>query len=159
MRISLFLAGIPVALVVLAAACGGGGEEESPTAAPPVEATETVVATATTAATEGTPNPEEVASAVETAKTGLQETITKAQAGDVEGTADAFDEADQGLHTIIDALVPVDPSLADSIEALEEDEIEDQLDSANPDLAAVADAAQEMLGLVDQAATTLGVSP
>lgn len=107
----------------------------------------------------GPPTAEEVAAALETARTKLQETLSNAQAGDVDGTKEAFEVADEeGLHIIVDALAPVDESLADEIDMLEHEQIEDELDKGSPDLTIVAQGAQQMLTLLDEAAAALGVS-
>jgi hypothetical protein len=99
----------------------------------------------------------ELANDLTTIKAVMQETIAKAQAGDVQGTRDAEGKGDQAIEAIIKALRPVDASLADSIEALELD-YEEQADSNNPDLAVIAKDAQDVLPLLDQAASKLGIT-
>jgi hypothetical protein len=88
----------------------------------------------------------------------MQDTIANAQAGDVQGTRDAEGKGDVAIEAIIKAVRPLDASLADSIESLELD-YEEQADSDNPDLAVIAKDAQDVLPLLDQAASTLGISP
>jgi hypothetical protein len=98
-----------------------------------------------------------VKSALEAAKPALNETIAKAKAGDRDAADAAFEEADKPVETIIDALKPVDAKLADEIEKAELD-LEDGLDAKPPKLDVVAEKAQDILGLLGQAATKLGVT-
>lgn len=159
-RMFFLVASVLAGLMLLAGACGGGGEEEEATETPTAEATETetATATATDAAGEEPPTAEEVAAALEAARTELQETISAADAGDAEGAIAAFEVADEeGLHIIIDGLVAAGNPLADTIEEKEE-EIEAELDKADPDLGLIAELTQAMLPLIDEAATALGVS-
>lgn len=140
-------------LALLGAACGGGDSEK--TAAP----TATAAGTPSGHGTPGAPaSKAELEKAFETARTQLKEVVEKAEAGDLAGTKEAYEPADDPLHMIEDALASVDSSLADSIEKKQHEEIEDPLDSANPDLDAIAKAAEEVLSLLDQAADKLGVS-
>jgi hypothetical protein len=150
----LLAAGTIAALVVMAAAvaCGGGGGGGTPTSAPPV-------ATETPSAAEGTPaSSAELADDLATLKTVMQDTIAKAEAGDVQGTRDAEGQGDDAIEALIKATRAVDPSLADQVETLELD-YEGQADSDNPDLAVIAQDAQGVLDLLDQVATTLNISP
>lgn len=103
-------------------------------------------------------NNAELADHLKTIKAVMQETIAKAQAGDVEGTREAEGKGDVAIEAIIKAVRPLDASLADSIERLELD-YEEQADSSNPDLAVIAKDAQDVLPLLDQAASTLGITP
>jgi len=154
-RLMLIITALVAGLAVFAAACGGGDEEK---------ATGTAAATKTAAAASpdhvaGSPaSREELETAFETARGSLQELITKAQAADSKGAKDAYEPADDPLHMIEDALASVDSSLADSIETKQHDEIEGQLDSGSPDLAVVARAAQDILPLLDQAASKLNIA-
>jgi hypothetical protein len=93
-----------------------------------------------------------------TLKTVMEDTIAKAQAGDVQGTRDAEGQGDEAIETLIKAVREVDPSLADQLETLELD-YEGQADSDNPDLDVIAQDAQGVLDLLDQVATTLNISP
>jgi hypothetical protein len=149
----LLLAGALAALVVTAGAvaCGGGGGEETPTSAPPA-ATETPSATEETTVTSA-----ELAADLATLKTVMENTIAKAQAGDVQGTRDAEGQGDDAIETLIKAVRNVDPSLADQLEALELD-YEEQADSDNPDLAVIAQDAQGVLDLLDDLASALNIS-
>lgn len=138
------------AAALLAAACGGGDSEK--TAAP------TVAATPSEHGTPGAPaSKEDLEKAFETARAQLKEVVDKAEAGDAAGTKEAYEPADDPLHMIEDALASVDSSLADTIEKKQHDDIEDALDSANPDLDAIAKAAEDILDLLDEAAGKLGV--
>jgi len=147
--------GVAAMVIAVAAACGGGGGGGDKTPA-----------ATTTPSDHGTPDAmaspatqEELQTAFETARTQLQEVISKAQGGDLQGAQDAYKPADDPLHMIEDALqAQGDADLADSIEAKQHDGIEDPLDSGNADLAAIAQAAQDILPLLDQAAAKLGIT-
>ena len=162
MRRSFFLwVGVLAALLMVAAACGGGGDKGSATSTAAAGKTATAAAGTTAVATSpaGTSvSKAELANDLTTIKAVMQETIAKAQAGDVQGTRDAEGKGDQAIEAIIKALRPVDAALADSIEALELD-YEEQADSSNPDLAVIAKDAQDVLPLLDQAAAKLGITP
>ena len=64
---------------------------------------------------------------------------------------------DDPIKAIVDALPPNGAALADEIEQHELN-IEEQADSSGPDLTAIAAEAQAVLPLLDQAATSLGMS-
>jgi hypothetical protein len=150
----LLAAGTLAVLVVMvgAVACGGGGGGETPTSAPPA-------ATETPSVAEGTPaSSAELADDLATLKAVMEDTIAKAQAGDVQGTRDAEGQGDDAIEALIKALRAVDPSLADQVETLELD-YEGQADSDNPDLGVIAQDAQGVLDLLNQVATTLNISP
>ena len=152
-KMVLVLVGLAMGLLVLSAACGGGGGKAKPTATAPA-------ATATKAGTasETPPSAAELADHFTKIKAVLEDTIAKAQAGDVQGTRDAEGQGDEAIEAIIDALRPLDASLADQIEALELD-YEAQADSATTDLAVIIKDAQDALTLLDQAAVKLGITP
>ena len=153
--------GALAAFLMVAAACGGGGDKGSATSTAAARTTATAAAGTTAVATPpgGTSvSKAELANDLTTIKAVMQETIAKAQAGDVQGTRDAEGKGDQAIEAIIKALRPVDASLADSIEKLELD-YEEQADSNNPDLAVIAKDAQDVLPLLDQAASKLGITP
>jgi predicted PP-loop superfamily ATPase len=162
MRRTFFLwVGALAALLMVAAACGGGGDNGSATSTAAARTTATAAAPTTAVATSpaGTSvSKAELANHLTTIKAVMQETIAKAQAGDVEGTRDAEGKGDEAIEAIIKAVRPVDASLADSIEKLELD-YEAQADSSNPDLAVIAKDAQDVLPLLDQAASKLGITP
>jgi hypothetical protein len=84
----------------------------------------------------------------------MQQIIAKAQAGDVQGTKDTEGTMDDPIEAIVKATKAVDPALADSIEQHELN-IEEQADSAAPDLKVIASEAQAVLPLLDQVATKL----
>jgi len=161
MKKPLFMAGVVAGLMILAAACGGGGDKESATPTSVARTTATPAARTTAAATSpaGTSvSKAELANHLKTIRAVMQETIAKAQAGDVEGTRDAEGKGDEAIEAIIKAVRPLDASLADAIEKLELD-YEDQADSSNPDLAVIAKDAQDVLPLLDQAASKLQITP
>ena len=154
MRRMFFLwVGALAALLMVAAACGGGGDKGPAT--PTAAARTTAVATSPAGTSV---SKAELANDLKTIKAVMQETIAKAQAGDVEGTRDAEGKGDEAIEAIIKAVRPLDASLADSIEKLELD-YEAQADSNNPDLAVIAKDAQDVLPLLDQAASKLGITP
>jgi hypothetical protein len=154
MRRTLVLwVGVLAALLMVAAACGGGGDKESATLTPAARTTAAATSSPGTSVSKA-----ELANDLKTIKAVMQETIAKAQAGDVEGTREAEGKGDEAIEAIIKAVRPLDASLADSIEKLELD-YEAQADSSNPDLAVIAKDAQDVLPLLDQAASKLGISP
>jgi len=160
-RMFFLWVGALAAFLMVAAACGGGGDKGSATSTAAARTTATAAAGTTAVATPpgGTSvSKAELANDLTTIKAVMQETIAKAQAGDVQGTRDAEGKGDQAIEAIIKALRPVDASLADSIEKLELD-YEEQADSNNPDLAVIAKDAQDVLPLLDQAASKLGITP
>jgi hypothetical protein len=159
----LLLVGLAVGLLMVSAACGGGGGTANPTATAPAEATATAAgpaptATEAAAASETPPSAAELAAYLTDIKAVLQDTLAKAQAGDVQGTRDAEAKGDTSMEAIIKAVRLVDPALGDQIEALELD-YEKQADSATTDLTVIAKDAQDALALLDQAGTKLGISP
>ena len=154
MRRMFFLwVGALAALLMVAAACGGGGDNGSATSTAAARTTAVATSPAGTSV-----NKAELANDLKTIKAVMQETIAKAQAGDVQGTRDAEGKGDEAIEAIIKAVRPLDASLADSIERLELD-YEEQADSSNPDLAVIAKDAQDVLPLLDQAASKLGITP
>jgi hypothetical protein len=155
-KIALVLMGLAVGVLMLSAACGGGGGKEKPTATAP-EATATEAGTPS-GTPETPPSAAELAADLTDIKAVLQDTLAKAQAGDVQGTRDAEAKGDKSMEAIIKAVRLVDPALADQIEALELD-YEKQADSTTTDLTVIAKDAQDALALLDQAGTTLGISP
>ena len=86
----------------------------------------------------------------------MNNTIAKANAGDVQGTRDAEGEGDAAMEAIIKALRAANSPLGDQLEALELD-YEGQADSATTDVTIIATDAQAVLPLLDQAATLLKV--
>jgi hypothetical protein len=154
MRRMFFLwVGALAALLMVAAACGGGGDNGSATSTAAARTTAVATSPAGTSVSKA-----ELANDLTTIKAVMQETIAKAQAGDVQGTRDAEGKGDEAIEAIIKAVRPVDAALADSIERLELD-YEEQADSSNPDLAVIAKDAQDVLPLLDQAASKLGITP
>ena len=157
----LVLVGLAVGLLMVSAACGGG-KKATPTATAPTQKTATVAAPAATATEAGTaaatPSAAELAAFMTDIKAVLNDTIAKAQAGDVQGTRDAEAKGDVSMEALIKATRLVDPTLADSIEAKELD-YEHQADSATTDLTVIITDAQDALTLLAQAATKLGITP
>ena len=161
-KVMLALVGLAVGLLLVSAACGDGGGKEEPTAtaqAPEATATEAGTPAGTP---ETPPSAAELAADFTTIRAVMQDVITKAQAGDVQGTRDAEGQGDDAIEAIIEALRGVGDAtptaLADQIEALELD-YEGQADSDTTDLTVMASDAQQVLTLLDQAETALNVSP
>ncbi len=156
------IAGTLAVLVVTfgAVACGGGGGKAKPTATAPAKATATAAASAATAtgAAFTPPSAAELASDFTSIRAVLQDTIAKAQAGDVQGARDAEAKGDKAMEAIIKTVRLVDATLADSIEQ-KELAYEHEADAANTDLTIMAQAAQDALTLLAQAATKLNVTP
>jgi hypothetical protein len=160
MRRTLFLwVGVLAALLMVAAACGGGGDEGSATSTVAAKATATAAArmTAVATSTAGTSvSNAELANDIKTTKAFLKSAITAAKAGDVNGTRCATCE--RPIVAIIEAVRPLDASLADSLEEVLTDYGE-QANSSDPDLAVMAKDAQDALPLLDQVASKLGITP
>ena len=150
----LFLVGGALAVffvTVSTLACGGGGDEATPTAPASTSSPEA------TAASGGSVDKAQLASDLTTLRAVLQDTIAKAQAGDVQGTRDAEGKGDDAIESIIKTVRPTDSALADSIEQLELD-YEAQADSDNPDLTVIAQDAQDVLPLLDQVASEFNIT-
>ena len=145
--------------IAVTAACGGGGGGGK-TATPTATAATTPSGHGTPSAMASPATQAELQTALGTARTQLQDVISKAQAADLEGARNAYKPADDPLHMIEDALrAQGDAGLADSIEAKQHDGVEDPLNTGKPDLAAIGQAAQDILPLLDQAATKLNLTP
>ncbi|HEU4760276.1 MAG TPA: hypothetical protein VFT91_09890 [Dehalococcoidia bacterium] len=154
--VATLTAGLAAIIITVAAACGGGGGEKTPAAATP---TTTSTHKETPGAMASPASQAELETAFATARTQLQAVISKAQASDLKGARDGYTPADDPLHMIEDALRSKgNTSLADSIESKQHDGVEDPLKGGNPDLAAIALAAQDILPLLDQAASELGIT-
>jgi hypothetical protein len=107
---------------------------------------------------EGTPaSSAELTTDLATMKTVLQDTIAKAQAGDVQGTRDAEGKGDAAMEALIKALRAANSPLGDQLETLELD-YEAQADSATTDVTVIAKDAQDVLNLFPQVATTLNIT-
>jgi hypothetical protein len=161
------------ALGAFTVACGGGGTSSSDktataiagrpvsTATTGAAASPTKAGEAPTENTEATavgtaPSKADLAQDVTTLKAILQQVIAKAQAGDVQGTRDTEGTMDDSIEAIVKATKSVDATLADQIETRELD-IEHQADASTTDLTIIAKDAQEILPLLDQVVTTLGL--
>jgi DNA-binding transcriptional regulator YbjK len=108
--------------------------------------------------TAGTPaTSAELATDLATLKTVMNNTIAKADAGDLQGTRDAVGGGDTAIEAIIKAVRVKDATLADQIVTLERD-YEDQADSDNPDLTVISQDAQQVLHLLPQVAITLNIT-
>ena len=108
--------------------------------------------------TEGTPpSAAALTTDMATMKTVLQDTIAKANAGDVQGTRDAEAKGDKAMEALIKALRAVNSPLGDQLETLELD-YEAQADSATTDVTVIAKDAQKVLDLFPQVATTLNIT-
>jgi hypothetical protein len=140
------------ALAVLAAACGGGDSGDSKTQAP----TSTAAGTKTTAAS-ATPAHKATAADFTSLRSVMEETKAKAEAGDVQGTRDAEGKGDDAIEAIINSLKAVNPTLANKLETLELD-YEGQADSDKTDLTVMAKDAQDVLDLLEEAATALNIT-
>jgi hypothetical protein len=108
--------------------------------------------------TAGTPaSSTELTTDLATLRTVMNNTIAKADAGDVQGTRDAEGSGDTAIEAIIKAVRAKDATLADQILTLERD-YEEQADSDNPDLTVISQDAQQVLHLLPQVAITLNIS-
>jgi phosphoglycolate phosphatase-like HAD superfamily hydrolase len=159
----LVLIGLAVGLLLVSAACGSSGKAK-PTSTAPAKATATSAApkaTATGTASTTPPSAAELKADLADIKAVLQDTLAKAQAGDVPGTRVAEAKGDKSMEAIIRALRAVGTAtptaLGDQIEA-KELAYEAQADSANTDLTALAKDAQDALTLLTQAGIELGIS-
>ncbi len=92
-----------------------------------------------------------------TLRTVMNNTIAKADAGDVKGTRDAEGSGDTAIEAIIKAVRAKDSVLADQVVTLERD-YEGQADSDNPDLTVISADAQQVLHLLPQVAITLNIT-
>jgi acyl-CoA synthetase (NDP forming) len=156
-KVFALLGGAFVGLLLLSVACGGG-DNSTTTPTPTTAKTATTAATATPAASTGaTPTAAELATDLATMRTVLQDTIAKAQAGDVQGTRDAEAKGDKAMEALIKAVRLKDATLADKLEALEL-HYEAQADSATTDVTVIAQDAQKVIDLFSQVATTLNIS-
>lgn len=155
-RMVLLITSAFTVLLMLTVACGGDDDNTTTTETP----TETESAMPSETHMAGSPgSDEEVAAAFTTARDSLAELIDKANEGDLDASKEAYEPADDALHMIEDALFGIDESsLADSIENKQHGEIEDPLNSGDPDLTAIATATQEILDLLDQAADKLNIT-
>lgn len=107
---------------------------------------------------EGTPaSSAELTTDLATLKTVMNNTIAKADAGDVQATRDAVGSGDTAIEAIIRAVRVKDAVLADQIVTLERD-YEAQADSDNPDLTVISQDAQQVLHLLPQVAITLNIT-
>lgn len=108
--------------------------------------------------TAGTPaSSAELTTDLATLRTVMNNTIAKADAGDVQGTRDAEGSGDTAIEAIIKAVRAKDSVLADQIVTLERD-YESQADSDNPDLTVMSQDAQQVLHLLPQVAITLNIT-
>jgi hypothetical protein len=183
MKKKLSVIATAIALSALAVACGGGTSSSDKTAtasagkpAATSAATKAVATTAatkavaTTAATKAaevptesaektagtgaTPTTAELKADVASLKTIMQQIITKAQSGDVQGTRDTEATMDKAMEAVVAATRAVDPTLATSLENLELD-IEKQADASNTDLSVIIKDAQAVPAILDQVVTAL----
>lgn len=141
------LGGGLIGILVLSAACGGGSDNSSATPSP---TTPTKTETATAGPTD-TATAADLANDLATIRTLMQNMITKAQAGDVEG-AHAEGGGDRAIREIFKALLAKDAALAYKLETLKLDYDD------NPDLTVIAQDGQKVLDLLGQIAATLGIS-
>jgi tetratricopeptide (TPR) repeat protein len=108
--------------------------------------------------TEGTPASSAALTAyLATMKTVMQDTIAKANAGDVQGTRDAEGQGDEAMEALIKALRAANSPLGDQLETLELD-YEAQADATTTDVTVIAKDAQKVLDLLPQVATTLNIT-
>ncbi len=128
-------------ILVLFAACGGGGDNSSATPSP----------TVTLAGSTATPTAADLANDLATLRAVMQDTITKAEAGDEQG-AQAEGGGDKAIRAIIIALWTKDNALAEKLETLKLDYDD------NPNLTVIAQDAQKVLDLLGQVATALNIS-
>ena len=156
MRKVLALAGgALVGLLVLSAACGGGDDSTSATPTATKTAASTPTATPT-GSTEATPTAAELATDLATMRTVLQDTIAKAEAGDVQGTRDAEGQGDKAMEALIKALRAANSPLGDQLETLEL-HYEAEADSSTTNVTVIAQDAQKVIDLLSQVATTLKI--
>jgi hypothetical protein len=141
-KVLALLGGGLVGILVLSAACGGGGDNSSATPNS---------ATATPGGSTATPTAADLTNDLATLRTVMQDTITKAQAGDEQG-AHAEGGGDNSMGAIINTLRTKDNALADELETLKLDYDD------NPDLTVVAQDAQKVLDLLGQVAIILNIS-
>lgn len=158
-KVFVLLGGAFVGLLLLSAACGGSS---SSTATPSSTTAKTATTAASATATPGgsasaTPTAAELTADLATMKTVLQDTIAKAQAGDVQGTRDAEAKGDKAMEALIKALRAANSPLGDQLETLEL-HYEAQADSATTDVTVIASDAQQVLNLFPQVATTLNIT-
>jgi hypothetical protein len=109
------------------------------------------------ASASATPTKAELTTDLATLKTVMNNTIAKANAGDVQGTRDAEGEGDDAMEAIIKALRAANSPLGDQLETLELD-YEGQADSTTTDVTVIALDAQQVLDLLPRVATALGVT-
>jgi hypothetical protein len=108
--------------------------------------------------TEGTPaSSADLTTHLATLRTVMNDTLTKANAGDVQGTRDAEGEGDDAMEAIIKALRAANSPLGDQLETLELD-YEGQADSDTTDVTVIAKDAQDVLDLLPQVATALDIT-
>jgi hypothetical protein len=157
-KVLVLLGGAFVGLLLLSAACGGGDDSSSTTPSPTAAKTATTAATATpTGSAAATPTAAELAAHLATIRTVMQDTIAKAQAGDVQGTRDAEGQGDTAMEALIKAVRLKDATLADKLEALELD-YEAQADSTTTDVTVIGQDAQKVIDLLSQVATVLNIT-
>jgi hypothetical protein len=157
-KVLALLGGALVAILALSAACGGGDDSSSATPSSTAAKTATNAATATPAGSaSATPTAAELAADLATMRTVLQDTIAKAQAGDVQGTRDAEAKGDKAMEALIKALRAANSPLGDQLETLELD-YEAQADSTTTDVTVIAQDAQRVIDLFSQVATTLHIT-
>jgi hypothetical protein len=109
------------------------------------------------ASSSATPTKAELTTDLATLKTVMQNTLTKANAGDVQGTRDAEGEGDVAMEAIIKALRAANSPLGDQLETIELD-YEGQADSDTTDVTVIATDVQQVLDLLPQVATALGIT-
>lgn len=155
-RMLLVLVVGAASLMLFSAACGGGNSS-TPTPAATGAATPTEAAGTPTSSAEGTPvSAEQLAAYFTSLRQVMNNTIAKANAGDVQGTRDAEGEGDAAMEAIIKALRAANSPIGDQLEQLELD-YEHQADSSTTDVTVIAADAQKVLPLLDQAATLLNI--
>jgi len=160
MKKQLVIGSVLVGLAVVAGACGGSSSSDktaTPAAKPATAAAATkpaATAAATSAAAEKTVEPAELANDATLLKGILGQVVTKAKAGDLQGTKDTEATMDDSMESIIKATRLVDPALAD---AMEQDElaIEKEADASTTDLTVIAAKATDALTQLDKIVTTL----
>jgi hypothetical protein len=144
-RVFLVLLGVGATILAVAPACGGNDGNAATATPKPAEVA-------------ATPTKAELTALFKTAKSSLQDVVTKSKANDVKGTKDAFEASDKPMEAVIKAVRPLDAALADGMEKRELD-IEKQADVSSPDLASMGKNASEILPLLDQAGTKLQLTP
>ncbi len=156
MKKQLLIGSVIVGLAVVAGACGGSSSSDKtatpapkPTTAAAATKPAAAATTASTAAAETTVEPKELANDVTLLKGILQNVVTKAKAGDLQGTKDTEATMDTSMEATIKATRLVDPALAD---ALEQDElaIEKEADASTTDLNVIAAKATDALAQLDK---------